>query len=89
MSGHQSKIPERADAYFRLVMGAQGDLLRHRERHPIIAQTFIPGRGWRRYGWQKRVSLSECRKLRAAGVTAVALRCGSHIADFQIQELVR
>lgn len=89
MSGHQSKIPAAADAYFRLVMGAEGDLLRHRDRHPIIAQTFVPGRGWRRYGWVKRVSLSEIRKLRAAGVTAVALRCGSHIADFQIGELAR
>lgn len=57
--------------------------------HPVIEQVFTDGRGWRRLGYRKRVSLNAARQLRKDGVSSVSLRCGARLADFRIQELVR
>lgn len=86
MSGHQAKVPDIAAAYF-----AHHPLVRPGMAHPVIAQTFRPGIGWKRYNFTKRVSLTHCRGLKRQGVTAVALTVpGTSIrADFNIRELVR
>lgn len=59
--------------------------------HPIIAQVFVAGAGWRSTGsYRKRVTGAWCRKLRREGVTVVALEIGpGRLADFSIAELVR
>jgi hypothetical protein len=79
---HQASVPAVALGYF----GPECD---HWRTHPIIAETFRPGIGWRRYPWKKRISLNEARKLRKAGVTEVALSALGRRADFRIQELTR
>lgn len=56
--------------------------------HPIVAQTFVPGRGWKTTSYRKRVSASWLCKLRAEGVTAVGLRSGARLADFTIDEVL-
>lgn len=78
MPGHQASVPRVAASYF-----GHTDY----RSHPTIAQVFRPGKGWVRYNHVKRVSGSEVRRLRAAGVTAVALRSGARLADFTIEEL--
>lgn len=80
MSGHQASVPKVAAEYF-----GPTDY----RTHPVIAQTFRPSIGWRTYNSTKRISLNHARKLRAAGVTSVALRSNGRLADFQIKELVR
>lgn len=57
--------------------------------HPWIHSTFTEAGGWRRYGFRKRISRSWARKLRAEGVTVVALTDGQRLADFTVRELVR
>lgn len=77
-----SRVPAAAVAYF-------GPVALYRGGHPLVEQVFRPGQGWRRHPLRKRVSGSEVRRLRADGVTVVALRSGSRLADFDIRELVR
>ena len=72
----QAQIPPIVGAYF----GADAT-------HPIIRQTFIPGRGWRRSRFRKRVSASFAYKLAGGGVTHVQLASGGRLADFAIGEL--
>ena len=57
--------------------------------HPVIDQVFTSDRGWVRYSFRKRISPTWARKLRAQGITRVALRVGDRVADFTIQELVK
>lgn len=79
---HQSIVPAVALAYF-------GPAAAYGDRHPLVEQVFIPAVGWRRFPLRKRVSGAEVRRLRAVGVTAVALRSGGRLADFSIRELSR
>jgi hypothetical protein len=66
------------------------DYFRGTDEHPVIAETFRPGVGWRRYRYNKRISRSWARKhLKPEGVTAVALRCDGRLADFSIAEVLR
>lgn len=58
--------------------------------NPVIAEEFIPGRGWRRVQFRKRASQSWLRKLRAKGVTLVSLtpeNTDRHV-DYQVRELL-
>jgi hypothetical protein len=57
--------------------------------YAIVAEEFYPDRGWVRQSYRKRVSRAWARKLRAAGVTVVALRAEGRLADFRIEELTR
>jgi hypothetical protein len=78
----QAQVPRVVADYF----GGMVD----RGRHPVIVEAFIPGKGWRRHrSFRKRVSVSWARKLRAEGVTHVALASGARVADFRIEEVVR
>lgn len=56
---------------------------------PLIGQTFTPGRGWRRYTFNKRVSRAWVRKLKDEGVTSVALAHAGRLADFTVAELLK
>jgi len=56
---------------------------------PVIAQTFKPGQGWKRYTFAKRVSRSWVRKLKAQGITSVALAHNGRLADFTVTELLK
>jgi hypothetical protein len=84
MSGFQAQVPCLVQEYF----GAKPSGM---TEHPRITQEFVPGTGWRDGGFVlgKRVSLSWLRKLRAQGVTVVALSCDSYTADFTIAEIIR
>jgi hypothetical protein len=73
---HQAQVPVAAAGYGW-------------RQHPIVVQEFQPERGWRITGYKKRISGAWARKLRAAGVTHVALSDGVRTADFTIRELVR
>lgn len=57
---------------------------------PVIRAEFRPDAGWYYTGWNKRVSASWLRKLRAEGVTgvSVAMRDEQRAADFSITELL-
>ena len=55
---------------------------------PVIEQEYVPGRGWRDTGYNKRVSKAWLRKLRQEGVTSVALEYGGRVADFRVDELL-
>jgi len=56
----------------------------------IVAQTFTPGVGWQSWPrYRKAMTWSWARKLRRAGVTAVALTDGHRVADFTLAELLR
>jgi hypothetical protein len=55
---------------------------------PVIAQSFTPGKGWSRYPFRKRVSRAWLRKMKAEGVTSVALALNGRLADFRIAELL-
>lgn len=64
------------------------------DEHPIIIQEFTPGKGWVRTNFKKRVSRSWVRKLKAQGVTAVALngkdKNGQEVvADFTVKEILK
>lgn len=95
MTSHQAQVPQIVRDYF-------GPDCTTREGHPIIEQEFrlsnpdraLPDLGygrrqWVTTGYRKRVSISWLRKLRAQGVTHVALRHGSRLADFSVAELIR
>lgn len=82
---HAAQVPVAAQRYF-----AGLGIPTHRwGDHPVIAMTFRPEAGWRRYPIRKRVSTSALRGLRADGVTHVQLRAAGHAADFSIAELLR
>ena len=54
-----------------------------------ITQTFTPGTGWQDWTrYRKGITASWARKLRKAGVTAVALTDGRRVADFTLVELL-
>jgi hypothetical protein len=72
MTSHKSKIPTKIVDYF-----GSDDV--------GFYESFKPGRGWRREA--PRISLTRIRQLRAAGVTVIAVRNGTRIADFNIAEL--
>lgn len=56
----------------------------------IVAQEFTPATGWvGRPRFRKTMTMSWARKLRADGVTHVALAAGRRRADFTIAELLR
>jgi hypothetical protein len=84
--GHQGQIPPVAIEYFTLV-GV--DVTSFYGAHPLITQVFIPEKGWRRHGFNKRVSQHWLRKLRAEGVTHVTLSVGGYNPDFSVAELLR
>lgn len=56
---------------------------------PVIVEDFVPGRGWQRTGFRKRVSASWLRKERRLGVTHVAVELDGRTSDWRIVELLR
>jgi hypothetical protein len=56
--------------------------------HPIIVQEFLPGRGWRRTTYKKRVSAAWARKLKGSGITVIALSGDGRTADFRVDEIL-
>lgn len=93
ISSHQAQVPALVREYFAdptPPAAYDGEALRALDRieHPVVAQTFAPGRGWKTTSYRKRVSASWLRKLRAEGVTAVGLRSGARLADFTIDEVL-
>lgn len=64
-----------------------------------VAQAFKPGEGWKRYPFNKRISVSWARKMRREGYVAVALTDtprpldvslrAMRVADFTLNEIVR
>lgn len=87
-TSHQAQIPPVASSYFVVRHPATGEIPGY-HRPVTIGQVFWPDRGWKRHPLRKRVSYSECRRLRAAGATHVTLVFGGREADFSLQELVR
>ena len=84
----QAQIPPVASSYFVVRHPATGEIPGY-HRPVTIGQVFWPDRGWKRHPLRKRVSYSECRRLRAAGATHVTLVFGGRESDFSLQELVR
>ena len=84
VSSHQSQVPSLVQKYIDSVTDGSTSAI-----HPLVSQTFIPGRGWKRYPIRKRVSRSWARKAKLEGVTDVQLSWGRHLADFRIKELLR
>jgi hypothetical protein len=87
----QAQVPPAVAAYFGTdAYGFPlGEGIAANRRHPIIVQHFTPEKGWKRHPIRKRVSVSWLRKLRAEGVTDVALSSGGRTADFRVAELLR
>jgi hypothetical protein len=56
---------------------------------PVIAQSFIPGRGWQPASDPCRVDRALLARLAADGVTAVALGHQGRVADFRTSELLQ
>lgn len=78
----QAQVPTKVAKYF-------GPDSKTRQGHPIITQVFTPGKGWKRTGFNKKVSVSWLKKLRREdGVTSVSLTCNGRTADFTVRELV-
>lgn len=77
----QAKVPSRVAEYF-------GPESTTREGHPIITQVFTAEKGWKRTGFNKKVSRSWLDKLRAEGVTSVSLTSNGRTADFTVRELL-
>jgi|SRR5882724_12289142 len=81
MTTHRSQVPALVAAYFGIsILGIDG--------HPLITSEFRPSWGWGRSQTAHRVSVSWLRKLRAEGVTSVALRLDGRVADFTIAEIL-
>lgn len=59
------------------------------EELPIITQEFTPGKGWKITGFNKHVTRSWLRKLRAQGITHVSLALNGRTPDFSIAELLK
>lgn len=82
MASHSSTIPFPVAQYF-----GEGS------SHPVIHSTFTPGKGWTLYPMRKRITPSWGRKMKAEGITAVALTAqtptGERTADFRIAEVAR
>jgi hypothetical protein len=83
---YSARVPAKVAKYFNNhpVIGSDW-------AHPIIVREFTPGVGWRRLGFNKRISVSWCRKRAKEGVTAVAVTApGTNIeVDFNIREVTR
>lgn len=77
---HQAQVPGLIADYF-------GEAAR--DEHPVIAEQFTPGKGWKRSPIRKRVSVSWLRKIKREGVTSVAVTCAGRRADFTIAEVIR
>jgi hypothetical protein len=88
MASHQAHEPQAAAEYFNRYGRVGWPDMGGRD-HALIAETFIPGKGWKHYPIRKRISPSWARKMRAEGVTDVALVSAGHRADFRIAELTR
>jgi hypothetical protein len=84
MSTHQSTVPALVADYFGI--GTDAYLT---EGHPVIDSTFRVDEGWKRLGYNKRISLSAVRKLRAEGVTGIVVAYHGRRADFTPTEIVR
>lgn len=56
---------------------------------PTITAEFRPGTGWVTMTYRKRVSRAWVRKLRARGVSHVALSLDGRTAEFSTDELLR
>ncbi|MCA1571186.1 MAG: hypothetical protein LC798_12885 [Chloroflexi bacterium] len=57
--------------------------------NPVIAEEFRGGRGWVRQSWRKRASSSWLNKLRAEGVTHVAVEFEQgRVVDFTVNEIL-
>jgi hypothetical protein len=80
----QARVPDILVDYFGVAA-----LFDDANNHPVIAQSYTPGRGWKNLGFRKRVSISWLRKMRKAGATHVAIRLGNRVADFSISEILR
>lgn len=97
MTSHQATVPQAAARYFSRVLPHTINFVSDipwpqvagYHYHPVVEQVFVPGKGWKRYSFNKRISPSWARKMRAEGITVVALRVDKHLADFSIAELVR
>lgn len=87
---HTAQIPTAIAEYFAqhpAVQAGPGEL-----PHPTIAEEFVPGVGWRRVRFNKRVTVSWCRKIaREMGVTGISVTVpGTRIrADFSVREVTR
>ncbi len=91
MSSHQAQVPQTVYDYFKRFISGGESVVAY-EAHPIITQTFTPGKGWRNTNYRKRVSCSWLRKLAREGVTAVAV-CSPYwpdrTVDFSVREALR
>jgi hypothetical protein len=74
------------------------DYFHEHASHPIIAQVYKPGVGWKRYSGIKHVSITWLRKLKSQGYTHVALTQRkargvntppARTADFSIAEIIK
>lgn len=83
---HSASVPKVVEEYF---LRNHGINTRFLANHPIIAQSYVPGKGWKDYPFKKRISGAWARKMREEGVTVVALQVGRFTVDFQIKELLR
>jgi hypothetical protein len=83
----RSKVPNRVSVYVRECHPGLIGV------HPTIREVWYPGRGWRRHPNRtpKYISVSEVRRLKLAGATAISLQFGSFngYPSFQIDEILR
>jgi hypothetical protein len=87
-ASYQGQIPAAVYDYITRYGWAEHPRIAGGPAHPIIHQTFTPGRGWTRYPFRKRITRSWARRhLRPSGVTHVAVTDGARVADFRIEEL--
>lgn len=93
MTKHQATVPKLVEEYFRRWVPGYVEETDLRVSHPLIVQTFVPGRGWKNYPGRKRVSNSWLRKLaQEEGVTVVTLASPVNPRrrpDFAINEVLR
>lgn len=57
--------------------------------HPVVAQVFKTGLGWKVATGNELVSVAGVRKLRREGVTGVALVAHGRQVDFSVGEILR
>lgn len=89
MTTRQAQVPATVARYFGTTPGGAGSGSRAAAEHPVITQAFHPGRGWKTYGFRKRISGAWARKMAAEGYTAVALTAGGRTADFTLAEILK
>jgi hypothetical protein len=85
MTTHQATPPATVVTYFR-THGCPNAATSYADSI-LIDQTFTPEKGWRNYPGIKRSSGAEIRRLRRSGVTRIAFRYGSRVADFSLKEV--